>query len=213
MTSYDREAEILEKVRQSLIAEGYDVVTEPNALLLPAFLRGYRPDALAFRSDKNLVVEVSTQNITAEKRLKKLQDLLSGQRDWGLRLVWTSKETASHKIRQYAPDIIGQTLDEVEQLLSLNQPKAALLLAWAAFEAMGRSLQPTNLAKPQTPARLVEQLATEGVIFPAEAEEARELISKRNRLIHGDLRLDVRKRDILALVKILRRLLSSLPKS
>lgn len=213
MNSFERETEILEKVRQSLIAEGYEVVIEPNSLLLPAFLEGFRPDALAYRSDKNLIVEVATQSPAAEKRLKKLHSLVSNQPGWALRLIWTSKDNSSRSLHQSAPSIINQTLTDVERLVTLSQPKAGLLLGWATFEALGRALQPDNLAKPQTPARLVEQLAMAGIILPAEADDLRELISKRNRLIHGELRVDVRKRDVQTLANVLRRLLDSLPAS
>lgn len=213
MTSLEREAEILDKVRQSLIAEGYEVVVEPNSLLLPTFLQGFRPDALAYRADKNLVVEVSTQSPLAEKRLKKLQELVSSQREWELRLIWTSKDSSSRSPQQSTPTAIRRTLVEIEQLIAADQPKAGLLLGWAAFESIGRSIQPENLAKPQTPARLVEQLAMAGIVLPAEADELRALIPKRNRLIHGELSIDVRKRDVVSLVTILRRLLDSLPEA
>ncbi len=103
---------------------------------------------------------------------------------------------------------IGESLTTVDRLNEAGLTPAALLIGWATFEALGRRLSPTRFKRPQTPARLVEVLASEGQLMPSEADSARQLITARNRLIHGDLEVEVTKEDIARLPAILRTLLS-----
>lgn len=210
MSAISREATVLSTVRDSLIAEGFEVIIEPNHLSLPPFLEGLRPDALAFRKDKNLVVEVATQTPAAEKRIRALQERVANQPDWEFRLIWLSSGSRLRPLHRTPIPVIENTLSDVETLIDGGYVKAALLLAWSTLEAIGRTLQPDNLGRPQTPTRLVEQLAVGGAVLPNEADELRDLISKRNRLVHGELRVDVQKRNVALLVKIARRLTAEL---
>lgn len=207
MTPQEREAAILDRVREELVSEGYEVVLQPNALLGPPFLHGMRPDALAFRADKNLVVEVATQSPATDKRLRELQSRLEGQPGWELHLIWASPGDKSRPLRTPSVDTIKEAVGEIEQLDSRRHYKAALLLGWAALEALGRFLIPNALARPQTPARLIEFIATSGKLSPNEADEMRELIAKRNRLIHGELQTTIAKKDVASLLRALRALL------
>jgi uncharacterized protein YutE (UPF0331/DUF86 family) len=207
MNSMERESIILERVREELVAEGFDVVLEPNDLLLPNFLRGFRPDALAFGEGKNLVVEIASSTPRSKERVKVLQTLIADQPDWDLRIIWTSPDSGTQLLQALSPEEIHKAIDQIDDLILSEQNRAALLLAWASFEAVGRILQPRNLGKPQTPARLVQQLATAGILLPTEADNLNLLISKRNRLVHGDLRVEASQSDILFLVHTLRRIL------
>lgn len=207
MTPQEREAAILDRVREELVSEGYEVVLRPNALLGPPFLHGIRPDALAFRADKNLVVEVATRSPATDKKLRELQSRMEGQTGWELRLIWASPGEKSRPLRAPTVQTIKEVLDEIQQLDSGGHHKAALLLGWAALEALGRFLIPNALARPQTPARLIEFIATSGSLPPDEADEMRELIATRNRLIHGELQTTVTKKDVASLLRALGALL------
>lgn len=206
MNAMDREAAIIEEVRRNLIAEGYEVVVQPNRMLIPPFLEGYRPDALAFRSDKNLVVEVATQSPAAERKLRLIQQRLNGQPGWELRLIWSSVGETSRSLQATSAPVISNIVGEIDSVMETGHLKPAFLLAWAALEASGRALSPENLARPQTPARLVEQLGRIGAISLDEAKALRELISKRNRLVHGELKTDIRRKDVSTILEVVRRL-------
>lgn len=210
MTPASREATILDRVRQSVEAEGFAVTIEPNSLSLPAFLEGFRPDAVAYGKSKNLIIEVTSQTPSALKRVQKLQEKISGQSGWELRIVWTSAGTAPRTLHRTSATLIEETAQDIETAIRGGHYKAAFLLAWASLEAVGRAILPNELAKPQTPLRIVEQLATRGLLSPDEADDLRELISKRNRLVHGELRVDVRKRDVSSLVDVIRKLTRSI---
>lgn len=86
----------------------------------------------------------------------------------------------------------------------------ALLMSWATLEALGRTLLPERLVRPQTPGRLVEVLATDGYVTPSEADRLRELARVRNRLIHGGLQVKIASKDIKAFRGILKGLLDLL---
>jgi uncharacterized protein YutE (UPF0331/DUF86 family) len=77
------------------------------------------------------------------------------------------------------------------------------MLAWAAFEAMGRRLIPEELQHRQTPGRLVQILSSKGYVTPSEADRLRFLAEKRNRFGHGDFGVRVTKSDIDAMLDIL----------
>jgi uncharacterized protein YutE (UPF0331/DUF86 family) len=206
MTAATREDAILSKVRQELEAEGYEVLVRPNRLAVPAFLGTFVPDALAFGKEKNVVVEVATQSPQNEVRLSRLRGLVEREPNWDLRLIWVSAGIVPRSIPEADFQAILSTLEEVEILLQHRQPRAAMLLSWGCFEAIARKMMPSDFSKPQTPGRIVEKLALEGHITPAEATELREFSRRRNRLIHGDLRTEVRRRHVAEMITILRRL-------
>ena len=60
-------------------------------------------------------------------------------------------------------------------------------MAWSTFEAIGRALLPARLGRPQTPARLVEVLASDGIVTPQEAEVLRRASAIRNVVVHGGI--------------------------
>lgn len=208
MKPQDREAAILEEVKKKLLSEGYEVIIQPNSLLVPEFLGKFRPDALAFRSDKKLVVEVATRGTASERRLKHIQDVIGAQDDWQLRLIWSAPGQTSKSLRKVTVEAVQKAVQENRKLLTDGHYGASFLLSWSALEALGRMLLPSALARPQSPARLVDQLAQGGFVPPKEADDLRTLISKRNRLTHGDLRTDIKRKDVESLLRILELLIS-----
>ena len=66
--------------------------------------------------------------------------------------------------------------------------------------------------RPQTPGRLVEVLATEGFLTPTEADRLRQLVDKRNRLVHGELQIRATKAELDAFTRTLENLLDMVGK-
>ena len=79
MSQAATESILLESVVPDLKADGYEVFPRPRAPLLPAFMRGYRPDAIAYRSGRKLAIKVLREGVPS-----KLRDLLSEHKDWEL---------------------------------------------------------------------------------------------------------------------------------
>lgn len=207
MSTATREEAILERVKTELLAEGYDVVLRPNRLAIPPFLGSFTPDALAYGHGKNLVVEVASQSPHNERRLMRLRELVASEPSWELRLIWTSRGNTPRSLPEADLEAIRDTLEEIERLLSYKEARAAFLLAWGCMEAVARRSTPEVFAKPQTPGRIVERLASDGLITPAEAATLRELAPRRNRLLHGDLRTEVRRKYVGEMLSIIRRLI------
>lgn len=206
MSSQVREADILENIVPELEAEGYEVYSQPAVSLLPSFMQSYRPDAIALREDKKLAIEVLRKG-SSEKRLEKLRELLAGRRDWELRVYWISPSNTPLPVERAARKDIEQTIQRIEQLATQGHYAPALLIAWAALEAVARALVPDKIARPQTSGRLIEVLASGGYVTPNEADRLRELGGARNSLSHGALRTKVAAKDIKSLAAILKALL------
>ena len=205
-----READVLESIVPQLEAEGFEVYSHPSASLLPSFMQSDPPDAIALREDKKLAIEVVRRGPATQKRLEKFRELLAGRRDWELRVYWISPANTPEAIETASGKDIEQSLKVIEQLTSEGSHGAALLMAWATLEALGRALLPEKLARPQTAGRLVEALAGEGYVTPSEADRLRELAKVRNQLAHGGLRAKATSRDIKSCTATLKTLLKLL---
>jgi uncharacterized protein YutE (UPF0331/DUF86 family) len=204
------EAAVLDSVLPQLEADGFEVYRQPAAHLLPPFMQASPPDAIAFRKDRKLAIEVARKGARSEKRLAGLREVLSGHRDWELRVYWVSPANAPEPIDGASRRDIDQAIGSIDQLTNDGLLAPALLMSWAALEALGRALLPEMLVRPQTPGRLVEILATEGYVTPSEADRLRELSRVRNRLIHGGLQVKIASKDIRAFRVILKALLDLL---
>ncbi|MSO77040.1 MAG: hypothetical protein EXQ87_09040 [Alphaproteobacteria bacterium] len=207
------EIAVLENIVPELEAEGFDVYTRPSPHLLPAFMHGHSPDAIALRPDKKLAIEVLREGPQAKQRFDMAQKLLSGHDEWELRVYWISSSTIPKMIEAAPRRAIEETIETVQELARDGRAAPALLMAWATLEALGRGLLPGEFANPQTPRRLVEVLASQGYIAPSDADRLRPLAETRNRLIHGGLQKTVRTAELKSFITILKTLLSLLPKS
>jgi uncharacterized protein YutE (UPF0331/DUF86 family) len=196
MTPLEREAAILENVRAGLTAEGYDVILQPDRLSLPPFLQHLQPDAIASRHDENLVVEVVSRTPAANRKIERVKEALRSRPNWKLRTIWISGRDLPASLEKPSLEFVHSALTELDQLLAADFLRPALLVAWACLEGIGRVLLPDALQKPQTPGRLVEQLAENGYIDRTQAAELRQLVDFRNRFIHGVVQTEVRKADL-----------------
>ena len=147
MSQEATESILLESVVPDLEADGYEVFPRPRAPLLPAFMRGYRPDAIAYRKDRKLAIEVLRPGVPS-----KLGDLLSERKDWELRVYWVSSSGAAARIEPASRASIERTITTVEDLVGDGRTQPALLMAWAVFEATGRASFPTGSSGRRRPA-------------------------------------------------------------
>jgi uncharacterized protein YutE (UPF0331/DUF86 family) len=210
MRSELHEAAVLENIVPQLEAEGYEVYSHPSAHLLPFFMQSYQPDAIALREDKKLAIEVIRKGSPSAKNLDRLRDLLSGHRDWELRVYWISPSSTPKPIEQASAKDIEQAIKTIEQLASERLFAPALLMAWATLEGLGRALLSEKLLRPQTPGTLVEVLAGDGYVTPTEADRLRSLIAARNQIAHGGLQAKVGPKDIKSFLLVLNTLLKLL---
>ena len=202
------ETAVMERLIPELEADGFQVFTEPDRLLVPSFLGDYRPDLIALRSDRNLAIEVADRTGTAHKQLDQVASLFKEHPDWEFRLIWINQEKPVRDIAPQSAETVRASLKEVERLMDDGHDKAALLLSWAVFEAMGRLVVQDRFRKPQTPARLIEIMATEGILAYDEAQFLRTFYPVRNEIIHGGLDREVTRDDLQRLTQIMKSVLA-----
>jgi uncharacterized protein YutE (UPF0331/DUF86 family) len=182
---------VLERLVPDLKSQGYDVFVHPNRQMVPSFLGAYRPDVIALRDDKNLVIEIKQGSGRAEKTIDDVAKRFEGQSRWEFRIVWVNREDDRARLTQQSSATISSRLTEVRRLLEGGFTESALLMCWAVLEAIGRRLLSDEFARPQSPARLVETLATKGLITPDEGDALRRIANERNRVIHGELTTNI----------------------
>jgi uncharacterized protein YutE (UPF0331/DUF86 family) len=191
----NREAQVLERITPELEAEGYSVYVRPSVQLLPAFLQNYSPDAIALGRPKNLAIEIVSENPHSKGKIERIKKQFEGVNDWELRVYYV-RPTDDTGVEVPTREATAETLRIAETLLQRGEVKPALLMAWAALEALGRSLLPQHFSRPQTPGRLVEVLASEGYVKPTQADVLRRLVAPRNTLIHGGLGVEINSAEL-----------------
>jgi len=206
MNIVDEARQVLEQLVPQLQAEGYTVYLEPSRQLLPPFMEGYTPDAIALRRDKNLAIEVIVEGPSSKANEDRLKRRFESRKDWELRFYYVRPAGRRDGLPAMANQTIDSSIESLEGLISSGQISAAVLMAWATFEALGRALSPDKFARPQTPARLIEVLAADGSVTPSEADLLRKLANSRNRLIHGTLNEKIDPAELTKFVAILKTL-------
>jgi uncharacterized protein YutE (UPF0331/DUF86 family) len=203
MTIMEQNRELLDAVTADLRARGYRVFIEPSLNLLPPDLRDLRVDAIAFRENEKLAIEIVVEGEvgrTKEQRLKERFDRLP---EWKLEVYFVRPGRDESGLTPVSAEAIDTSIDSIKRLIEQQQYAAALLVGWATTEAISRALSPKKFARPQTPGRLVEVLAQDGFVTPSEADEFRQLYSVRNELIHGGLNRAATREQLTSFLKLL----------
>jgi hypothetical protein len=204
------EAEVIESLLPRYQAEGFDVYVNPSPSILPPFMQAYRPDAIALKKGKKIAIEVVGSTASSEEKVKTLQSLFADHRDWELRVFYASPLASNDLLETASIPAINESIHRVAELKQAGHLLPALVMAWATFEAAGRALLPEQFRRPQTPARLVEVLGSEGYITPEEADTLRAASSIRNAVVHGQLDATVDQKileDFIAILETLVKLL------
>jgi uncharacterized protein YutE (UPF0331/DUF86 family) len=199
------ETEILEGAARSLAEQGYDVFLQPIPSVLPASLNSLRPDGIAIGRGQKLVIQVAQEGPDDAKRVAELQRALKGEPDWKLHLV-VALTPSSSWLNVVEESDIAKIIERASKLTN-REPSAALLMAWASLEALGRARMQDRFARAQSPGRIVEVMASEGIITPSEAEFLREMARKRTAFIHGDLMQSIAVADVERFLRIVHDLL------
>jgi uncharacterized protein YutE (UPF0331/DUF86 family) len=205
------EAVVIESLLPRYRAEGFDVYVNPSPSILPPFMQSYRPDAIALKEDKKIAIEVVGSAASSEPKIKALRSLFADHDDWELRVFYASPNESNKLLEIASIPAINESIQRVVDLRAAGHLLPALVMAWATFEAVGRALLPNQFQRPQTPARLVEVLGSEGYITPEEADTLRAASQIRNAVVHGQLGSTVGEAMLEDFVAILRTLAKLLP--
>lgn len=208
----DREAAVFQLVLPRLKDQGYEVFFQPSRDLLPTFMQGYRPDAIAIKPGRNLAIEIKTRasQPVESSQLERIRALFDGQADWELQVYYapSTNQNAETSAEPQSNAVITDALDRLVPLYDQAGPIPAILTGWAVFEAAARRLMPSDLRTPQSTAGLIEALASAGGVTPDEARLLRRLGQLRNQAAHGKLDINLTRSDLEALITVTRTILA-----
>lgn len=209
MSHSDREQQVLDLVVPALEADGYAVYVQPPRDLLPEFMGGYRPDAIALGRPRNLAIEVIGDETGTQSRRQALADRFAHVPDWELRIYYARPSGEEVRPEPASRAAIEASLSRVEDLARQGHIEAGLLLGWGTLEALARTLS-RKLERAQPSGRVLELLASEGFVTPSEADTLRDLARARNLIAHGALDVEVTRADLEGFVAILHTLVVEL---
>jgi hypothetical protein len=209
-----RERLVLDRLRETYEQKGYEFFVEPSGDLLPPFLHGYRPDAIALKAGEGVVIEVKFGNHPQrDRRLESLAVLLEGQTGWRLK-IYGEQPRPEDDLSISAPTSaeIDEWIAESERLTDTGHTRAAFLLAWSILEAIARARTSGDgqpLLRPVSPEGVVQSLEMNGDIDSQTGQSLRQLLHLRNRIAHGDLAVALDQGSVDSLIHALRDLASA----
>ena len=164
-------------------AQGYIVLLESLPEEAPDAIRGFRPDLVAQKGDEVIVVEVKSPRDVEDARLDELAERISKIRNWRLELVWLG-DTPPQAL---SPDQLAALINEARIVRDLGYLSSALLLGWAAAEAILDSMLANALPEPTRQSLKIKLSSAEslGLISKRQFEALMESVEFRSRVAHG----------------------------
>lgn len=200
----DLEARVAEKYQQ----QGFSVIANPAFSLLPFDLGGYRPDLIAQKEpDQNYIIEVksSSRQISVD-RFRSIAEIVHAHPGWKFLLVTVDDELpigSELDLFQYTE--AQQRAGQAETLIAGGASEAAFLFLWSTLEGMmrRRSMDSGIPIERLTPLAMINHLYSQGELSREQFHAAKELVSIRNRAVHGyrDPQLEVGVNKLLLLVR------------
>ena len=206
------EIDILCTLRGRYEKRGYTFVAHPTGDLVPEFLRGYRPDALAISERDSIVIEVKARRSPdGQKSLAQIAERVARQPNWKFE-IYSAGDFPRPIYDRPSEAELSQLLEEIRRLQDAGFGRAALVMAWAALEAVARALRSENTAAsgPMIPSEIVEWLSRTGHVDGPTGRLLRNMIKTRNAVVHGDLVADLEGHELQALYSTLESLVEEL---
>jgi HAMP domain-containing protein len=191
------EQNILETLRRTFEAQGLTFVRNPGDDVIPSFLGGYKPDAIAVNQNGGgIVFEVKQRRSNAtDKQLAEIAQKIAPHKNWEFRAVFTgSASDTSPNIPKPTTEQIDAKINELATLVRLQHYDVALVAGWAILESMARlviSDDAHGQSKGLTSIQAVQSLAQEGYLENEVAQRLREMAGLRDAVVHGDLSAEV----------------------
>jgi uncharacterized protein YutE (UPF0331/DUF86 family) len=198
---------VIHSLIPQLEADGFEVFVHPTRIMLPPFLQKFHPDAVAFKGDKKVAIEVVGDGQRKAQKSSEMAEIFASHPEWELRLIYAQPRNIDDPIPVSSRETIEQHLTRIEDSLDAMGEQAGLLAAWAVFEAAARTLVPDKFGKPQPAANLLQEMAFGGYATHDEAERLREISKIRNEVAHGRLDLVPSREMVTSLIDITRTIL------
>ncbi len=185
----ETEDQFIERLRARYEENGFTFIVHPERAKLPDFLGSYIPDALAQKPGHNVVIEVKRRPTgSTERALKDIRRLFDGCPDWQFQVVFMGADPLQPvTIPAAGTAAIRSRVSEIRALMVEGHLRSAFVMAWSLLEAALRNSSREIATGPLTPGTVVQTLAMNGYIEPELERRMRDLVTLRNRVVHGDL--------------------------
>lgn len=184
------ERETIERVAQEYRSKGYEVVIAPAVSELPDFVREFRPDIIARSAKECVVIEVKNWVGAAEsERLRTIAKRVESRPGWRFVVVSPggSGKSPGPTLQDLEEAQVVALLDESAELGKQNLIQAAILIAWAGFEAAMRRVARANAidAGRSDPGALLRELVANGIVDREQYRDLSEVLRVRSAVAHG----------------------------
>lgn len=201
MTEVERARRVLNMIRAKYEGDGYAFFERPARNLLPPFMKGYVPDAIALGPKKNIAIEMVLRgrDEADENGLPSISQRFDGQQDWQLVAIYAAEQELDEFTPELATDdVIARQIDEAVSLSVAGHERAAFLLAWATLEAIAVSARSAlgESRSTRRPRQVLDTLESLGKLSFEQTTKLRELVNVRNAVVHGDYGRQVQKSDV-----------------
>ncbi len=188
------ELNVLRNLQHSYEARGLTFHINPSRELVPPFLAGYSPDAIAVGPDGGgIIIEVKRQrNQATDRQLAEIAKKVADHKGWEFRAIYTNPTTERpENIAKPTPEQIDARPQEIQDLVDTGHYAPALIFGWAVLESLARLASGSGSSSGYSPIQAVQVLAEEGFVENAEAQRLREMARLRSAVVHGDFSTDV----------------------
>ena len=209
------EQKYLDDAAREYESRGYRIVREPDSIALPDFLRGFRPDLLAYNDHETVVIEVKSSAILPQSHdMVSLADVVNARSGWRFELIVTNPS-----IREEPAGLdwweIRRRIADARELLD-GQEDAAAILAWSAAEATMRLIAKHHAiglgsAQRNIPSFLVKKLFSLGYVSREDYDVLADGVRMRNLIIHGYHSSGPTQEEVRKLVDSVEHLLAEIP--
>ncbi len=218
MTSEEQPSEsgLLKSLQLSSEKHGFQFYINPPRNLVPPFLAGYQPDAIARRPDGGgVIIEVKRGGSRASNRqLSEIAKVVSAQKGWELQVIYVNAATeAPLDFAKPTYEQIEVRLTELEALTKAEYRAPALILGWAVLESLARLASAgsgVGRSGGFSPIQAVQTLAEHGYLENDVAQNLREMAKLRNTVVHGDFSIDIPAEQVELLLKQLKAIASDI---
>jgi hypothetical protein len=192
---------MLEQVAENYVADGYDVLVNPEPSQLPEFAVEFTPDIVARKGELNALVKVKQdrEDVEDDSSIVRMAEVVNAQPGWRFDLVVLGASDCADEIPSGASepslDRIGRMLDYAATAAGARDVQSSFVVAWAALEAaMRRTARDRGIQLTSySPQFLVRTLYSHGLLGRQELDRLSGATAIRNAAAHG---MDVPKLDV-----------------
>jgi hypothetical protein len=184
----------LKRVAGGYASQGYQVVVRPRPEDLPPFAKDFNVEMVGKRAAEGVLVAVkrNREEMAADANMPRYAEVTSAEPGWRFDFViLEGEEPGAREVRgaqELSDEEVFKALADAEQLARGGFLRAALITAWAGFEAAmrrrlrgsGETAEVEALSRP-----MLNELYSTGVLSAAEFPRLEQVYRLRSEIAHG----------------------------